>query len=78
MAHVEALKPEICTLDLNTMYSFGSVVINTPDSLRVMAARIRAAGTAPELEIFNPGMWSWRAISPRKACCPSEISCSSY
>ncbi|WGR97013.1 3-keto-5-aminohexanoate cleavage protein [Bradyrhizobium sp. ISRA443] len=55
VAHVEALKPEICTLDLNTMYSFGSVVINTPDSLRVMAARIRAAGTAPELEIFNPG-----------------------
>lgn len=55
VAHVEALKPEICTLDLNTMYSFGSVVINTPDSLRVMAARIRAVGTAPELEIFNPG-----------------------
>ena len=55
VAHVEALKPEICTLDLNTMYSFGSVVINTPDSLRVMAERIRAVGTAPELEIFNPG-----------------------
>ncbi|WP_433996575.1 3-keto-5-aminohexanoate cleavage protein [Bradyrhizobium iriomotense] len=55
VVHVEALQPEICTLDLNTMYSFGSVVINTPDSLRVMAARIRAAGTAPELEIFNPG-----------------------
>jgi uncharacterized protein (DUF849 family) len=24
VAHVEALKPDICTLDLNTMYSFGS------------------------------------------------------
>ncbi|MEK9285150.1 MULTISPECIES: 3-keto-5-aminohexanoate cleavage protein [unclassified Bradyrhizobium] len=55
VVHVEELRPEICTLDLNTMYSFGSVVINTPDSLRVMAARIRAAGTAPELEIFGPG-----------------------
>jgi uncharacterized protein (DUF849 family) len=55
VAHIEALRPEVCTLDLNTMYSFGSVVINTPDSLRVMAARMRAAGTAPELEIFNPG-----------------------
>lgn len=55
VAHVEALRPEVCTLDLNTMYSFSSVVINTPDSLRVMAGRIRAVGTAPELEIFNPG-----------------------
>lgn len=55
VAHIEALKPEVCTLDLNTMYSFGSVVINTPDSLRVMAARMKAVSTAPELEIFNPG-----------------------
>ncbi|MHC2577720.1 uncharacterized protein (DUF849 family) [Bradyrhizobium diazoefficiens] len=28
--HVELLKPDICTLDLNTMNSGGEVVINTP------------------------------------------------
>ena len=28
--HVAALRPEICTLDLNTMNSGGEVVINTP------------------------------------------------
>jgi uncharacterized protein (DUF849 family) len=30
VAHVAALKPDICTLDLNTMNSGGEVVINTP------------------------------------------------
>src|SRR6478752_1350376 len=28
--HIELLRPEICTLDLNTMNSGGQVVINTP------------------------------------------------
>lgn len=55
VSHVELLKPEICTLDLNTMYSGSSVVINTPDNLREMASRIHAAGVLPELEIFDGG-----------------------
>ena len=29
--HIAALKPDICTLDLNTMNSGGQVVINTPE-----------------------------------------------
>lgn len=53
--HVEALKPEICTLDLNTMFSGASVVINTPRNVKIMAQRIIAAGTIPELEIFDGG-----------------------
>jgi len=53
--HVVALKPEICSLDLNTMYSSSSVVINTPRNLRIMARLIRAAGTLPELEVFDSG-----------------------
>ena len=36
-----ALRPEICSLDLNTMYSINAVVINTPRNLRIMAERIR-------------------------------------
>ncbi len=53
--HVEILRPEICTLDLNTMNSGGQVVINTPTNVRRMAARIRAAGVMPELELFDSG-----------------------
>ena len=46
---------EIYTLDLNTMNSGGQVVINTPGNVRKMAARIRAAGVLPELELFDSG-----------------------
>jgi uncharacterized protein (DUF849 family) len=53
--HVELLRPEICTLDLNTMNSAGQVVINTPPNVRRMAARMRAAGVLPELELFDSG-----------------------
>ena len=53
--HVEILRPDICTLDLNTMNSGGEVVINTPRNVRKMADRIRAAGVLPELELFDTG-----------------------
>jgi uncharacterized protein (DUF849 family) len=53
--HVELLRPEICSLDFNTMYSGTSVVINTPRNVRIMAERIRAAGVTPEIEVFDSG-----------------------
>lgn len=53
--HVAALRPELCTLDLNTMFSNGSVVINTPGTLTTMAGIVRGAGVVPELELFGPG-----------------------
>ena len=53
--HVELLKPDICTLDLNTMNSGGEVVINTPRNVRKMAARMRAARVLPEIELFDSG-----------------------
>lgn len=55
VAHVAALKPDICTLDLNTMNSGAEVVINTPRSIRRMAAIIREAGVLPEIELFDTG-----------------------
>ncbi len=55
VAHVAALRPEICTLDLNTMVSGGEVVINTPRTIARMARVIRAAGVLPELEVFDSG-----------------------
>ena len=53
--HVVALRPEICTLDLNTMWSGSSAVINAPDSIAVMAAAMKEAGSKPELEVFDSG-----------------------
>lgn len=53
--HIAALRPDVCSLDLNTMNSGGDVVINTPANVRKMAEVIRAAGVMPELEIFDSG-----------------------
>ena len=53
--HVVELKPEICSLDLNTMWFGGGAVINHPPAIRVMAERIYSAGIKPELEVFDTG-----------------------
>lgn len=53
--HIAILKPEICTLDLNTMNSGSAVVINTAANVRRMAAVIREAGVRPEIELFDSG-----------------------
>lgn len=57
LVHVEELLPEICTLDCGTM-NFAEadyVMTNTPGMLRAMAARIKAAGVRPEIEVFDTG-----------------------
>ena len=53
--HIQQIKPDICSLDLNTMNSGPDVVINTPRNVRIMAAAMREAGVKPELEIFDSG-----------------------
>jgi uncharacterized protein (DUF849 family) len=55
VTHVAALRPEICTLDLNTMNSGGQVVINTPGNVRRMAKIMTGAGVKPEIELFDSG-----------------------
>jgi uncharacterized protein (DUF849 family) len=58
LAHVAALRPEICTLDCGTMnFAAGGdyVMANTPQMLRAMAAQIRELGVRPELEVFDYG-----------------------
>ena len=58
LAHVEELRPEICTLDCGTMnFAAGGdyVMVNTPSMLRAMAGRIRELGVRPELEVFDTG-----------------------
>lgn len=60
LLHVEALRPEICTLDCGTL-NFGDgngIVVQTPNQLREQARLIRSYGVKPELEIFDSGnLW---------------------
>jgi uncharacterized protein (DUF849 family) len=53
--HIALLRPDICTLDLNTMNSGREVVINTPGNVRRMAKVIAEAGVKPEIELFDSG-----------------------
>ena len=57
LEHVEALLPEMCTLDCGTMnFSDGDyAAVVTPSQLRAMAARVRELGVKPELEVFDTG-----------------------
>ncbi|MET4476727.1 3-keto-5-aminohexanoate cleavage protein [Bradyrhizobium sp. F1.13.3] len=55
VAHIATLRPDICTLDLNTMNSGKEVVINTPSNVRRMAKVIAEAGVKPEIELFDSG-----------------------
>jgi uncharacterized protein (DUF849 family) len=58
LAHVEELRPEICTLDCGSMnFAAGGdyVMVNTPGMLRALARRIRELGVRPELEVFDTG-----------------------
>lgn len=57
LAHVEELKPEICSLDCGTL-NFGGgneIYISTPAYLKAMAEQVKAWGVKPELEVFDLG-----------------------
>jgi len=54
-AHVEELLPEVCSLDVATMNFGERAFVNVPQHLEVMAKRISAVGTKPELEVFDAG-----------------------
>lgn len=75
-AHVTALRPDIATLDLNTMNSGGQVVINTPRNVRVMAAAIRDAGAKPEVELFDSGDCALMADLVQEGAVDGPVLCS--
>jgi uncharacterized protein (DUF849 family) len=55
VAHIEKLRPEMCTLDVATMNFGARAIVNTPTHLKFMAARMVAASVKPELEVFDLG-----------------------
>lgn len=54
-AHIVALRPELCSLDVGTANFGDRVFMNTAPHLRVMAAAMRDAGVKPEIEVFEAG-----------------------
>ena len=58
LAHVAELLPEICTLDCGSMnFAAGGdyVMVNTPQVLKAMAAKVQELGVRPEMEVFDTG-----------------------
>lgn len=55
VAHIEELRPEICTLDCGSVNFGEGLFVATAPVLRQMAARIQAAGVKPEIEAFELG-----------------------
>lgn len=57
VSYVDALRPEICTLDCGTM-NFGHgdyIMTNTPTMLAKLAEAIGSYGVKPEIEVFDAG-----------------------
>jgi uncharacterized protein (DUF849 family) len=53
--HVVALKPDMCSLDLCTMWFRTRAFINSPEHIAEIARLVRQAGVMPELEVFDSG-----------------------
>jgi len=57
MAHVEALLPEICSLDCGSFNYMGQnyVYVSTQSMLELGTKRLQEIGVKPELEVFDTG-----------------------
>jgi uncharacterized protein (DUF849 family) len=55
VAHIVAIRPEVCSIDVATMNFGEQVFMNTPEHLRTMAAASRDAGVKHEVEVFEAG-----------------------
>jgi uncharacterized protein (DUF849 family) len=56
MSHVEALRPEIMTLDLGSLnWGENGIYAGHPSVMRAMARRLQELGVKPELEAFDTG-----------------------
>ncbi|MCC7412338.1 MAG: 3-keto-5-aminohexanoate cleavage protein [Gammaproteobacteria bacterium] len=55
IAHVLALRPDLCSLDVATMNRAGFVTLNTAAQLAQMGRALTDAGVGLELEVFDGG-----------------------
>jgi len=65
--HIEAIKPEICTLDCGSFNYSTTAYIATMDMLRESAGKIQQAGVRPEIEAFELGhIWQAKQLMQEK------------
>ena len=55
VSHVQALKPDLCSLDIATLNFNDRPMVSSIPILTRMAELIQAAGVKPELEVFDTG-----------------------
>lgn len=61
--HIQAIKPEICTLDCGSFNYSLTAYIATMDMLRESAKKIQQAGVRPEIEAFELGhIWQAKQL----------------
>lgn len=72
MAHVDRLRPEICTIDCGSMNFGGHVVINRRTDLERMARYAMEWGVKPELEVFDMGQIGQALELVAKGLIPGE------
>ena len=53
--HIQALRPDICSLDMGSMNMGEMIFANTPAHLAEMASAALGTGVVPELEVFEAG-----------------------
>ncbi len=64
LLHIEALRPEICSLDCGSFNAgmANEIYVSTTAMIREMAVRIRELGVKPELEVFDTGQLRLAAL----------------
>ena len=63
VAHIEEIRPEICTLDCGSMNYATTAYVATYPMLRETARRIQAAGVKPEIECMELGhIWQAKQL----------------
>lgn len=74
VAHIEEIKPEICTLDCGSMNYATSSYIATMDMLRETARRIQKVGVKPEIEVMELGhIWQAKQLMKEGLIDPDPI-----
>lgn len=78
VAHVQALRPDICTLDFNTMWSGQASVINSPRNLKIMAQKSMRRAFNQRSKFSTAAICTWSKISSRAASSKRRSWCKWY
>jgi uncharacterized protein (DUF849 family) len=67
-----AMKPDMATLTLSSLNFPQQASINSPETIRALARRMRERNILPELEIFDLGMANFLTVLQREELVPGQ------